>query len=132
MSDEQQQPPERWFIDFKWLEKNNRSFLVLARGALCPQCREQMEEKKEKLAADELLAHIQDCCSQSPEFITESSPLLESVFRLFLANGNQPLELEEMSKQLAKRRGGAPKVVSVAVLARLLGNERFYGLRQVA
>ena len=130
MSDDQ--PTGRWFIDLKWLEKNNRSFLVLARGALCSQCREQMEEKKEKMAAADLLARIKDCCSQSPEFITERSPIMESVFRLFLANGNQPLELEEMGKQLAERRGGAPQAVSVAVLARLLGNERFYGLRQVA
>jgi len=130
MSDDQ--PTGRWFIDLKWLEKNNRSFLVLARGALCSQCREQMEEKKEKMAAADLLARIKDCCSQSPEFITERSPIMESVFRLFLANGNQPLELEEMGKQLAERRGGAPHVPSMAVLARLLGNERFYGLRQVA
>ncbi|HEY54791.1 MAG TPA: hypothetical protein G4N91_00720 [Dehalococcoidia bacterium] len=130
MSDDQ--PTGRWFIDLKWLEKNNRSFLVLAQGALCSQCREQMEENKKEMAAADLLANIRDCCSKVPEFITDRSPVLESVFRLFLANGNQPLELEGLSKQLAERRGGAPHAASAAVLSRLLGNERFYGLRQVA
>ncbi len=130
MSDDQ--PTGRWFIDLKWLEKNSRSFSVLAQGALCPKCREQIEEKKEAMAAADLLAHIKECCSLAPEFITERSPVLESVFRLFLANGNQPLALDEMSKQLAERRGGAPHAASVAILSRLLGNERFYGLRQVA
>ncbi|GAI17594.1 unnamed protein product, partial [marine sediment metagenome] len=33
------QPVGRWFIDLDWLEQNNRSFLVLAQGCLCPKCR---------------------------------------------------------------------------------------------
>ncbi len=126
------QPLERWFIDLDWLEQNSRSFFVLAKGALCPQCLKQLEGSKEEMAAADLIATIRDCCSQVPEFITDRSPVLESVFRLFLANGNQPLALEDLSKQLAERRSGLPRAALVRVLARLLVNERYYGLRQVA
>jgi len=129
MGDEQ--PAERWFIDLEWLEQHDRSFLVLATGCLCPDCREQLEGGKEPISAADLLAHIRDCCSQTPGFITGKSPISESVFRLFLANGNQPLALAELASQLVERRGDAPQRASAEFLSRLLGNEWYYGLRQV-
>ncbi|MCK4368783.1 MAG: hypothetical protein KAV68_03860 [Dehalococcoidales bacterium] len=125
------QPVGRWFIDLDWLEQNNRSFLVLARGCLCPKCRERLGEGKGEISAADLLANIRDCCSQTPGFITDRLPILESVFRLFLANGNQPLDLEELGEQLSEWRGDTRRT-SVEVLSRLLKNERYYGLRQVA
>jgi len=125
------QPVGRWFIDLAWLEQNNRSFFALAQGCLCPKCRERLEEGKKQFSPADLISNIKDCCSQTPGFITDRSPILESVFRLFLANGNQPLDLEELGRQLAERRGGDTQRTSVEVLSRLLGNERYYGLRLV-
>jgi len=129
MTNEQPQP--FWFIDLDWLEQNNRSFFILAQGSLCPRCRERMKEGKEEISAADLISNIKDCCSQNPGFITDKLPILESIFRLLLTNGNQPLDLEELSRQLAERRSGAPQRTSVEVLSRLLQNERYYGLRQV-
>ena len=124
------QTAARWFIDFDWLEQNNRSFLALAQGCLCPKCCERLAKSKKQLKAPALLAHIRDCCSQAPAFATDKLPVLESVFRLFLANGNQPLGLEELGKKLAEQRDASQRV-SPEVLSRLLGNERYYGLRLV-
>ena len=125
------QPVGRWCIDLDWLEQNNRSFFALARGCLCPKCRERLEEGKGEISAADLLATIKDCCAKTPGFVTDRSPILESVFRLFLANGNQPLDLEELGRQLVERRGGAPQRTSAGVLSHLLRNERYYGLRPV-
>jgi len=125
------QPGSRWFIDLDWLEQNNRSFLVLAQGCLCSRCRERLGESKGEISAADLISNIRDCCSQTPEFITDRLPVLESIFRLFLANGNQPLELEELVKQLSEWRGDSRRTPA-EVLSRLLRNERYYGLRQVA
>jgi len=125
------QPVGRWFIDLNWLEQNNRSFLALAQGCLCPKCRERLEVSKGEISAADLLATIKDCCSKTPGFVTDRSPILESVFRLFLANGNQPLDLEELGKRLVERRGGDTQRTSTEILTRLLGNERYYGLRPV-
>jgi hypothetical protein len=121
----------RWFIDLDWLEQNNRSFLALAQGCLCPKCHERLEKGKQRVSPAGLLANIKSCCSKTPEFFIDKPPILESVFRIFLANGNQPLGLEELSEQLVERWGGAPQHASVEVLSRLLGNERYYGLRRV-
>jgi len=121
----------RWFIDLDWLEQNNRSFLALAQGCLCPKCRERLEKGKKQFSAADLLANIKDCCSKTPGFITDKTPILESVFRLFLANGNQPLDLEELSKHLTEWRGGDTQRTSAGVLSRLLSRDQHYGLRPV-
>ncbi len=95
-------------------------------GGLCPKCREQLKAGEREISADDLLSTIRDCCSQTPEFITQKLSILESIFRLFLANGNQPLDLEELGKQLNERRGEDAYRTSPEILSRLLSNDRYY------
>ena len=121
----------RWFINLDWYQPNNRSFSILAGRCLCNKCRKRLQAEDKEIPAEKLLEAIKDCCSKETRFITSELPILESIFRLFLANGNQPLDLEELSKNLLEWRGGDTRRASVEVLSRLLGNERYYGLRQV-
>lgn len=118
----------RWFIDLDWHQQSNYSFFALAQGCLCPKCRERL---KGEISAADLLTTIKDCCSNAPRFITGEMPILESIFRLFLANGNQPLDLEELGRQLSEWRGGDTYRTSVEILSRLLGSDQYYGLRQI-
>ena len=120
----------RWFIDPNWYESHNRSFSSLARERLCPKCRRRLKADEREIPEAELLTAIKDCCSQKPDFITCNSPVLESIFRLLLANGNQPLDLEELGKQLSERCEGARH--SPEILSRLLEHDQYYGLSQVA
>ncbi len=98
---------------------------------MCPKCRKQLEAGKEEISAVDLLSTIRGCCSQAPGFITQRLPILESVFRLFLANNNHPLDLEELGRQLSEWRGGDTYRTSAEVLSRLLESDHYYGLRQV-
>ena len=118
----------RWFIDLGWYQQNNRSFLTLAQRCLCSKCSERLEG--EEISAADLLSTIKDCCSKAPAFITRNLPVLESVFRLFLANGNQPLNLEELGKQLSEWREGDTYCTSPGILSRLLSSDRHYGFGQ--
>ena len=118
----------RWFIDLDWHQQGNRSFLALAQGCLCPKCQQRL---KGEISAADLLTTIKDCCSKTPNFITGKLPILESIFRLFLANGNQPLDLEELGRQLSERRGGDTYRTSAEMLPRVLSSDQYYGLRQV-
>jgi hypothetical protein len=122
---------ERWVIDLDWLEEHHRSFLALAQGCLCAKCAKK-HKGSEPISPAELISTIKGCCGKASDFISDGSPILESIFRLFLANGNQPLSLEELSKQLTKRLGGESPRTSVEILSRLLRDERYYGLRQAA
>ena len=118
----------RWFIDLDWYPQNNRSFLTLAQRCLCSKCSERLEG--EEISEADLLSTIKDCCSKGRGFITRNLPVSESIFRLFLANGNQPLNLEELGKQLSEWRGGDTSRTSVEVLTRLLQSNQLYGFGQ--
>ena len=120
----------RWNIDLDWYKQNHRSLATLVESCLCPRCREQL--KTGGLADADLLAGIKECCSQVPGFINGELTVLESVFRLFLANGNEPLDLAELSLQLSRRLGDDTYRTSPGILARLLKNVRYYGIRQLA
>ncbi len=123
------QPRPRWFIDLDWSQQNNRSFFALAQGCLCPKCHERL--RVAEVSAADLLSAIKDCCSKTPGFISGKLPILESIFRLFLASGNQPLDLEELGRQLVQWRGGDAYGASAEILSRLLQRDWYYGLRQV-
>ncbi len=117
----------RWFIDLPRYQESKRSFFALAHSRLCPKCQERL---KGEISDADLIANFKDCCSKSRRFVSVGLPILESIFRLFLANGNEPLDLEELSKQLRERRGDATPRTSVETLACLLKNEQFYSIRQ--
>ena len=124
-----QQSKPRWFIDLDWYKQTGRSFATLAQGCLCPRCRERL--KAGEISEAELAANIRGCCSRLPGFITGEMAILAVIFRLFLANGNQPLTLAELSKGLSEWLGGNNYRTSVEVLSRLLEDERYYGIRRV-
>ena len=52
--------------------------------------------------------------------------LLEGVFRLILANSNEPTSLDELTHKLSELRGMS---VEGNLLRRLLDSDEFYGLR---
>jgi hypothetical protein len=117
----------KWYIDLKWYDKNKRSFMDLAKRGICGKCAEKLNKKKKPATKEDVLAAIKDCCSQTPEFITPKMPILESVFRIILANGNKPMGIDEISRELNEKRGSDTYSSSKDLLIRLLSNDRWYG-----
>ncbi len=119
----------RYFIDLDWYQEQERSFATLASSRLCPTSRKKEKTKSEAA----LLRTLSQCCSKRDGFITPNMPLMEMVFRLFLANGNLPLYLEQIQEQLQKWLGDSSNArdLSVPKLKRILSNDKYYGLRPV-
>ena len=111
-----EQSKPRWFIDLDWYQQNGRSFATLAQG---------------EISEAELVANIRDCCSKLPDFITGELAILAIIFRLFLANGNEPLTLVGLSRGLSKWLVSDTYRTSAEFLSRLLKDERYYGIRRV-
>lgn len=123
------EPPVRYFIDMEWYKKQGRSFVELASSRLCPAS--QKKEKSKSEAA--LLRTIKQCCSKREGFITANMPILEMIFRLFLANGNEPLALEEIQEQLQRLNDiSGARDLSLPRLKRIIENDKYYGLRAAA
>jgi len=125
------QPKPRWFINLDWYQQSNRSLSSLVQICLCPKHQKQLSTGGKEISTTELMAMVKDCCAKKPGFITGQLPLLESVFRLFLANGNQPLTLEELGNQLSEQRGVDTYRTSEEILSRLLKTDQYYGLQLI-
>jgi len=127
-----EQQKSLWAIDIQWYEQNNRSFIDLAQRGLCPKCVEKLSKKKKKATQSEVLTTLKDCCGKSSDYITGKMPILESVFHILLANGNKPMDIEDIGHQLSERRGGDTYAGSPQMLTRLLNNDHWYGFKQVS
>ena len=96
-------------IDFDWWKRNDRDWRVYLRGFLC----EEHQKMFENLDSDEVidwvdpktaevkqvdgLQHILiSHCAQENSFLNRNMALVDSVFRVFLSNGNEPLTPEEL------------------------------------
>ena len=127
--EEDSSPHPQWHIDMASFAENGRSFRTLAESCLCKTCYQRLTGSRKKITDADLITAITGCCSRSTGYINPRMPLLESIFRLFLANGNQPLEVEDLAKQLAEWRGIDIYYTSTGVLPRLLGSDRYYGIK---
>jgi hypothetical protein len=126
-----EQPPETsWCISPDWFEQNNRSLSTLIRDRLCSKCITKLKDKKKAESTDAVFSVIRECYSHTPDFVNDRLPILESIFRLFLANGNQPMRIEEMGKELNRMRGVDLYRTTPENLRRLLKSDRYYGLRE--
>ena len=121
---------ERWFIDLDWYQANKRSFSTLAQRCLCDKCLKDLKTDGGEIPADKLLVAIKDCCSKQPDFIIGELPILESVFRILLTSGNQPVSMKELGEKLSEWRGGYPSSNAGEKLSRLLASDSFYGLKK--
>ncbi len=119
---------ELWHINLDWYQENRRSFHALAQRCLCDKCRKKLKVDEGEVTPGKLISAIKDCCSEQPEFITGELPVMESMFRVILAGGNKPLDIIQIGEGLRKWRGGSPGSTQGQMLARLLRNDRHYGL----
>lgn len=103
-------------IDFSWWEKQNKDIRVFMRDLLCPECRETVgavpdqvlvdmvdPQTAEVTPVDALWEAIRACCSFKSDYITADTPILDGIFRTFLANGNTPLSVRELHERLDKK-----------------------------
>jgi len=76
---------------------------------------------------------IRDCCSRKSGFITPDMAALEVIFRILLANANQPMQLSHLREQL---REWCPNgrcqwlLMPLEVLQQVVDHDQFYGLRR--
>lgn len=111
-----------YHIDLDWYQENDRSFSAFVCSRLCREHRQGQEEPSR------ILGILRDCCSKQGAFLSQSLPLLESVFRLILASANEPISLDEIVQRLTELRRTS---IDSGMLRRLLDHDEFYGLRSL-
>ncbi len=124
-------------IDFDWWEQEGLNFRIHLLSHLCKECQarytshQQTElvdwvdpDTAEVTRVDALWHSLRTCCSHKPGYISESTPLTTAVFRVFLANGNEPLSPKELHDRLGSR--------SADVILRAISGPKIYnGIKPV-
>jgi hypothetical protein len=146
------EPEERYFIDADWYDSHHLMFLDIVQARMCPQCQARLGEETEERypVADRRTGRvsyevrrvqygarpipiIRDCCSRKSGYITTDMPALEAVFRILLANANQPMPLEHIREQL---REWCPTgrcqwlIMPLDVLRQVVRGDKAYGITE--
>ena len=111
----------RFFVDLEVASDRNRALPMLIAGRRCYQCQEGDPEPS--VASTDVAGHIErigDHCAQTPDYLLPDTPLKESIFRIILAGGNEPMSAEEVSGALESRwamtahaRDISPRVIQI-------------------
>jgi len=143
---------DRYFIDGEWYESRDLSFTDILQARMCPQCQARLDEEEEERypVADRRtgrvtyevrrvrygsrpLLVITRCCSRKGGFIAPEMSMLEAVFRILLANANQPMPLPHIREQL---REWCPTgrcqwlLMPYEVLRQVVERDQLYGLKR--
>ncbi len=120
-------------IDYSWWEKEGRDLRVYLISHLLPEQREffathPTDEKVDWIDPEtaevrrvDALQQALHVASRDPSYITPSTPLVDAVFRVFLANGNKPLTPVELGEQIGR---------SPTTILKVIGGPKIYnGIR---
>lgn len=124
-------------IDFDWWQKSDRNWRVYLRSFLCDEHQAMYEniendemidwvdpKTAEVTQVDGLLHILITHCAKQDNFLNQNMALVDSVFRLLLSNGNQPMTPEEFGKILNRQ----PSMI----LRTLSGIRVYKGIRPIS
>jgi len=121
-------------IDFDWWQDHDSNWRIFLLDFLCDEHKEAFADKNDSpmidaidpqtaqvTRVDGLLYELINHCAQQDGFLNKNLPLVGQIFRIFLANGNKPLN----SEQLAEKTGRPTRTILVTI-----GGHRVYkGIR---
>ncbi|MGB7341735.1 MAG: hypothetical protein WBC91_22750 [Phototrophicaceae bacterium] len=101
-------------IDYDWWERENNDLRAYMLSHLAPEKREKFADNSDNqivdyidpetgeiFQLDELGLALQEA-AKDPEFINPQTSLVDSVFRVFLANGNTPRSPNELEEDTGR------------------------------
>jgi hypothetical protein len=123
-------------VDFDWWGQNDNDWRVFLRSLLCPEHQQALADVQEGAMIDWVdprTAEVQQVdgiqhalmthCALQPDFVDPHTAMVEAVFRLFLANGNQPMNAVDLSRILNRP--------AETILRTLAGPRVYRGIRPV-
>lgn len=126
----------RFHIDYEWWDRAGRDLKVYLQSHLCDHHREVFEGYGEEgqidwvdpvtaevTRVDGVQHALRVHCSQQEDYITDHTSVVDAVFRVFLANGNQPLTALELAEAIRR------PAEADTILRTLSGTRVYKGLR---
>ena len=121
-------------IDFDWWRQNDNDWRVHLFDCLCEQHQKDLAtvdsnqnidwvdpDTGEVIIVDQLRHVLMTHCAHQPDFFTTNGTLIDSVFRVFLSNGNTPVTPTELADQINKSAD--------TILKTIAGNKVYKGIK---
>jgi len=100
-------------IDFDWWKEHDNNWRVYLFSYLCPEHQTAFEGSSEDIwidwidpetaevrQVDGLQNVLMSHCAQQEDFLTRNTTLVDSVFRVLLAHGNEPMTVVELGEAI--------------------------------
>ncbi len=129
----------KFHIDYSWWERDERDLRTYLISHLLPEQRERFDQERSdnqnehtidwidpETAEVRRVDAVQQAlteAAQSPDFISDHTTLIDAVFRVFLANNNQPLSPNEIGAKINRQSG--------TILRTLAGAQVYKGIRPI-
>ena len=123
-----------YHIDFNWWKIHDSNWRIFLMSCLCQEHQKIFQDKPdlsmidrvdpetaEVHQVDGIQSVLMDHCVKDPNFINFNTAMVDSIFRVFLSNGNQPLSPKGLSDKIGK----PPELI----LRTLSGATVFKGIR---
>lgn len=124
----------KFHIDFDWWRSQDRNWRNALVAFMCPEHQAKFADSDSsaefdlvdpKTAAvtrgDAILDVLTHHCAHQEGFLSGSAPLVDTIFKYFLVNENQPLSAEELGEKLQRQP---------AMILATIGSSRVYkGIR---
>jgi hypothetical protein len=104
-----------YHIDFDWWKNHDANWRVFLFGYLCSEHQAMFSNREESTMidwvdpetaevhqVDGLQSTLMNHCAKLENFYTGQTALVDAIFRVFLANGNSPLNSNELSDRIGK------------------------------
>ncbi len=123
-------------IDFDWWKSHDNNWRVYLHSYLCPEHQAVFSgmngdswvdwvdpETAEIRAVDGLQHVLMNHCARMEGFVTANTTLVDAVFRVLLAHGNQPLSPQQLAQEINKP--------AEMILRTLSGPQVYKGIRPI-
>src|SRR5437870_1157388 len=126
----------KFHIDYSWWEREYRDLRTYLISHLSPEQRVWFDGSQDNATIDwvnpetaevrrvDALQQALAEAARNPNWISEHTTLVDAVFRAFLANNNEPLSPDELSRLINRQ--------STTILRTLMGAQVYKGIRPVA
>ena len=123
----------KYLIDFDAGKAAGRSLPSLIASRRCYLCQQADEDAPADSDPRQFIDRINEHCAAERDYLLPDTPLKEAIFRVLLANGNEPMDAEEISAILTEKWAMTPYPRNTAadVISRLADNSRNYCIVRV-
>ena len=123
----------KYLIDFEAGVTGSRSLPMLIASRRCYLCQQADEDSAVDADPQGFIDRITEHCAAERDYLLPDTPLKEAIFRVLLANGNEPMDAEEISVILTEKWAMTPfpRNTAADVISRLADSSRNYCIARV-